>query len=71
MKKIIKFYKTNRVFRTFVQAFVGYIVGNLTAALTIMNSHNWWKILLTTLLIPAATTAYAQITKGSYEGGEG
>ena len=71
MKKLRELYRTNRVFRTAVQAFVGYITGNLTAAITIMNSQNWWKVLLINLVIPAGTTAFAQITKYSYTGGEG
>ena len=68
---MIKLYKENRVFRTFIQSFVAYILTNATLAINSMNGHNWWKILLTTLLIPAVATGVSAITKDSYkDGGE-
>lgn len=66
---MIKLYKENRVFRTFIQSFVAYILTNATLAINAMNAQNWWKILLTTLLIPAVATGVSAITKDNYEGG--
>ena len=68
--KLIKLFKTNRTFRTFIEALIGYIIGNAAAAVTYMNSENWWKALLINLIIPAVATAYSEIFKNSYQGGE-
>ncbi|MBR0414930.1 MAG: hypothetical protein IJI67_07665 [Clostridia bacterium] len=65
---MIELYKTNRTFRTFVQSFVASVIANAAAAVTMINSENWWKILLNTLIIPAMASAFAEITSESYEG---
>lgn len=65
---MIELYKTNRTFRTFIQSLFASLIANAAAAVTMMTAENWWKILLSTLLIPAIATAFAEITKENYEG---
>ena len=73
IEKIKDLFKNNRVFRTFVQSFIGYIVANLAFALEQVitgSGEAWYKVLLTTLLIPALATALSAIMNRTPSSGE-